>query len=415
MNNGGHAYVSGDTVIKASMGIYCGAHACATISDNADLSACETSIKCSASNSTEGSDMVVDVLGGKVSSLAGNSTATGITLNVRNTTVNGVIHYFQNVNLYEGTVVKNSSESDVMYYCNNIYIEGANITGRINGCNVTMDGGSVKSSNTYGAIYSYDNRNIKIISGKVEGTNGPGIKLEKGTLTLGSNDSNYPDQANPEIVGTTYGVEFTGSTFNFYDGVIKGGTSAFSGTIQNTPEMFKVVYDDDTEKIARLGIDATYDQVAMVNGIYYEDIETAIAAAINNNGQIDLAKNVVTATPIEIPADASISINLSGFSITAYCSEAPFITNNGTLVIKDETDDGTNGSTIRNYFGSAIENNGTLTLGIDDSNVYTNAPKIIGTTNAIINNGTITVYDGQYSISEESGTAISGDGEIIVP
>ena len=413
-NAGGHVYISGDTIIRASQGIRCGPHTCVTISENADLSGCSTSIKSEPGNAAGGADMVFDILGGKITSVAGSSSNYGETLNIRNSTLNGYIQNINNINLYEdATVSVNSSSDNSITYCGSVNIEGATVIGGIYLTNVRMNGGYIKgcSSGSVGISMTSGNT-VTILSGKVEATSGAGIDMSGGTLTLGTNDPTFPNQTDPEIIGTTYGIKCSG-TVNFYDGVLKGGTSAYSGSITNTPEMFKVVYDDETEKNARLGVDATYSQVAMVNGIYYADLETAVLAAINNNGQVDIAKNIVTAVPITIPADASIRINLNGCSITAYCQDVPFITNNGTLVIKDETDDGTSVSTIRNFVGNVLVNNGTFTLGINDATVYNNAPKLVGTTNSITNNtsGTFNFLDGRLGISETTGTILAGSGQ----
>ena len=58
--------------------------------------------------------------------------------------------------------------------------------------------------------------------------------------------------------------------------------------------------------------------------------------------------------------------------------------------------------------GPVIENNGTLTIGENDSTVYEYSPQIIGKTISIINNGTLNFYDGQIG-TQETGTPITVD------
>ena len=60
------------------------------------------------------------------------------------------------------------------------------------------------------------------------------------------------------------------------------------------------------------------------------------------------------------------------------------------------------------YNGTAIVNNGTLIIGIDDNIVYNTSPRIIGNTTAIDNNGIINFYDGNIQISAE-GNVIKGN------
>ena len=251
---------------------------------------------------------------------------------------------------------------------------------------------------------------LVITGGTITATSGPGIQVASGTLTLGVNGENeYPDTAIPAITGSTYGVENSGGTFNFYDGILTGNTYATNGTVTDTPEMFTVIYSD-SGRIGILGIEATFEQVATVNGIYYNDLTGAVNAAINVNGRVELCKDITTSANITIPADASITIDLYGFSINGYTQSGALITNNGTLVIEDTTDEGVNESTIRNYTGVAIVNNGTLVTGTDDGTVYTSAPIITGTTVALVNHGTWDFVDGKITRSEESGDIITNDG-----
>ena len=53
----------------------------------------------------------------------------------------------------------------------------------------------------------------------------------EGTLTLGAKDGNI-STSTPVIMGETYGLKSLG-TFNFYDGIIKGRTDAYSGTVSD--------------------------------------------------------------------------------------------------------------------------------------------------------------------------------------
>ena len=182
---------------------------------------------------------------------------------------------------------------------------------------VTMDKGEINGS-SLGIKLNNANSVANITGGKITASNGPAVLITKGTLTLGINEEGvYPSQSNPELSGSTYGVQNSGGTFNFYDGILKGNTYATSGVVTETPEMFSVIYSADGT-IGVLGIEATFEQVALVNGIYYDDLTSALAAATNINGTIELCKDITTSTSLTIPAGSTITIDMLGFSINGY-------------------------------------------------------------------------------------------------
>ncbi|MBP3255410.1 MAG: hypothetical protein J6M60_02840 [Clostridia bacterium] len=277
---------------------------------------------------------------------------------------------------------------------------------------INMYGGSI-NGRRYG-IYEDGYSEINILGGTINATNGPGIYINSGILTLGENTGGYPSQTVPEIKGSTYGIQNAGGTFNFYDGVLKGNTNALYGNVTETPELFSVIYSAD-ETVATLGIKATFEQIASVNGIYFDSIESAVDAAMTSESTMEICKNIILENPITVPEGKELTIDMAGYYMYGYV-EGAVITNNGTLVIVDSTNtDGTSVSTIKNYAGMAIENNGNATIGVNDGTVYTNAPIIIGKTVAINNKGTLTVFDGKFGKIEEEGTIIDNTGTIMAP
>ncbi|MBR3002514.1 MAG: BspA family leucine-rich repeat surface protein, partial [Clostridia bacterium] len=81
-----------------------------------------------------------------------------------------------------------------------------------------------------------------ITGGTISGTNGYGVSATTGTVTIGTNESPVSVSTEvPSITGTTYGVQVTEGTLNFYDGVIKGAANqAISGTVVAKPEGYEV-------------------------------------------------------------------------------------------------------------------------------------------------------------------------------
>jgi hypothetical protein len=268
------------------------------------------------------------------------------------------------------------------------------------------------SGSAYG-IYNYSNGTINIYNGTIEstGTSSYGIyNYGTGTVTLGVNEGGIPSKEVPKVTGTVYGVyNNTSATFNFYDGLVTGSTAAIYGVVTNVPEEYNVVYLDDDETTAVLGIVADFENLILVNNTYYDSIETAIAIISNSTSKtntIQLCNNLILQKPITIPEGTNITLALEGH-IISYEGEDATITNNGTLNIVDyanvEDSDSSTLSVVQNTKGVAISNNGTLVIG-QANNPNENSPQIKG--NPAINGNTYEKNSGTIeNISGESNIA----------
>ena len=249
-------------------------------------------------------------------------------------------------------VIENRSSQEA-----NIKVTGGTVKGKTTGgviensyngrdagskINVEMTGGIIQNSNGYG-IYnrrstSYGitdgTTNVKITGGTVTGKT-YGIYNEKGILTLGENDEIVSKEV-PEVTGGTYGVN-NGSTFNFYDGIIKGSTSSIAGVITEIPQGYKI--DTTTSEgiqTAILNIIATDEAVVKVGSMYYMDLQTAINACVDGEKTtITLLKGIELESDITIPSKKSIKLDINGKKIDG--KELYHIINNGTLSIIDST------------------------------------------------------------------------------
>jgi len=236
---------------------------------------------------------------------------------------------------------------------------------------------------------------VNINSSIIKSNSGIGIKNQGTNSTINLGIKDYPVSiTNPEITGGTYGVSNSG-TFNFYDGIIKGGTKAINGLVQNKPELYSV-QTMDSEKTAILSIQGTFSQVAKVNGIYFDSLQQALNAT--TTGTITIEKDTILTEPMIIAAGKNITLNLNAHILRS-ALQGGLIINNGTLNIIDSQEDGTSTvefSLIENLADIGIQNNNVLTLGTDDANVYTNAPRIIGATYGIVSQEgtTFNFYDG---------------------
>lgn len=254
----------------------------------------------------------------------------------------------------------------------------------------TINGGSITGTLTI----SSSSANVTMLGGTINNQSGNGVNLSSGTFTLGIKD--YPvDITVPSITSSAIGVNRTGGTFNFYDGIITGQTKPISGEVADMPELYTVQLDEEA-KVATLGINATFEQVVSIDGTYYNSIHEAVRAAGTANTIIKLEKDNVLSNTLTIAENQNITLDLASYSIRIpdeeYC-----VINNGNLTIIDTvyTDVSSNEvSGIENYTGVTIQNNGTLVLGIEDEIVHTKVPSIIGKTYGIENNGTLSIFDG---------------------
>lgn len=315
-----------------------------------------------------------------------------------------------NINITGGELICNFTGNDYhdnygavgMYY-GTINMSGGKITsGNFTGilsdyATINITGGEVSSTDGYG-IYSKHRGAVNITGGMVSSSNRYGVYAENG-VTLGDNE--FPVKTDePSISGGTYGVYMGGGNLNFYDGIVVGGTKAFNTVVNAIPELYKVRYDNN-EKQATLEINATFEQIAMVNGTYYDDLQTAINAAIRANTEVEICKDIVTETSITVSAGSNVTIDLAGYSIVGLHESGALILNNGNLTIIDSVStDSSAYSKVQSTTGIAIENNGTLTLGVDDGNQNENSPRIVGKTQAVSGSGTLNVFDGKLEVTE---------------
>ena len=123
----------------------------------------------------------------------------------------------------------NSVNSNLMFTIE----EGQNIIIDLNGCTITTSSLETLMQNA-GTLTIIDTSDRQ--TGRI--TNNSGVAINStGTLTLGEDDGTVSTVC-PEISGSSTGIVTTG-TFNFYDGIIKGGT-ALEGTVTSRPDGYVI-------------------------------------------------------------------------------------------------------------------------------------------------------------------------------
>lgn len=251
--------------------------------------------------------------------------------------------------------------------------------------------------------------------------------IKGGTVTMGEKDYNMQKDT-IKIYGKTYGL--SGCALKLYDGTIYGTTNALNSNVTITDlEMYYQRYSENDGKVTYLtpignindaaGIDnaGTFETLALaLNSIYNKADKTGTIDLINKNTTIGSASDKIT-----IKSGMNVTIKLNGYSITGALSDSPVIEveSGATLTIID-----TLGGKVENTAGIAIQNNGTLNLGVSGNTVNNQAFSIKGETNAISNAGTLNFYNGIIEAKQTviTGTAISAhaagytvqDGTIVI-
>ena len=312
-------------------------------------------------NTISNNDGSVEISGGLIKttdyySNTGNISSCSVIENYASTNMKASIKV-------TGGTIKNTNSYDGSVIYNNPYRSNSEIDMEVTGG--TIEGGAH-------GIYN-DSRsgttNLKITGGTIKGSRN-GIYNGKGTVTLGENDGIVSTEV-PEVSGGTYGVN-NGSTFNFYDGIIKGSTSSIAGVITEIPQGYKI--DTTTSEgiqTAILNIIATDEAVVKVGSMYYMDLQTAINACVDGEKTtITLLKGIELESDITIPSEKSIKLDINGKKIDG--KELYHIINNGTLSIIDST--GTDIGEVEKL----IINNGNFSKdeSTEESNVEENVKEL---------------------------------------
>lgn len=128
---------------------------------------------------------------------------------------------------------------------------------------VEISGNAYLSSNASGRVDGMERGTVQnlaggtatITGGEIIDTVGAAVS-NNGTLTIGIKSDGTINTALPSITGKTYGVKNnSGKTFNFYDGVLKGETKAYDGTV--------TAYEPNTQEASTT--EGTYKTVYLVS------------------------------------------------------------------------------------------------------------------------------------------------------
>ena len=331
----------------------------------------------------------INITGGSYHKYISNSSGN---LNINDATINTSDNGLSN------------SQSGVVTINNSIIT--SNSTGISNGEGTINLINSTVSSKYY-SISNHSTGKINITGNtSVTSTEKYGIYNDStGTITIGEKDGNVSAET-PIITGKTYGIynNNNNSVFNFYDGVIKGGTGAIYGKVTDIEQDYEIITKTED------GVESKYLAqlpVAKIVSTNKEYLTLQEAFDESESGDtIQMLRNVTTLSTSQsttISEEKNAILDLNGFIMNS--STPKTFVNNGTLKIIDSSEE-KQGSIIGSGI-TLIENNNNLTIEETKLSTLLTTPQIIdnkGTT--IINNSTITATNTENGTINNEENAV---------
>ena len=256
----------------------------------------------------------------------------------------------------------------------NIGISNSSYNGVININDVNIEANYIGISNTSNAVVNFNSGIINVTDNYgiyVNGGSGT-INIKDGTITstqyavynhssrttinMGEKDG-IVSITSPSLYGKDYAV-FNEGIFNLYDGKLTGDTAPVSGTITDVEPGYKFSTSDDTvnnTKVGYLVVIGEDERVAMVNGINFTSLQTAINSVKDNTeSNIVIYKDIELTEDIIVPENKIINLYLNGHTITY--GDYSFV-KNGTLTIIDSAPSESIGASIINTIEKVLNIN----------------------------------------------------------
>ena len=244
-----------------------------------------------------------------------------------------------------------------------------NSNNRYSTTRVVVSGGNISAtsaSNTGFGMNISATRNT-VTGGTISGST-YGIYANNRDVTIGEDDGTQPSTTSPEIIGGEYGI-YSGA-YNFYDGIIRGGTNAYQqdvikkipdATIYYTEREPGEGQDETTPQEDRTGrencwlVDA--ENYLEVDDVGYNSLTKAYGAIEGDSGTIKVIANaqIEAALPTS-PTDKNITFDLNGHELIYLQSFSV----DGPMTILDSSTEKTGKLSNPNTY--AIVNNGDLTI-----------------------------------------------------
>ena len=307
------------------------------------------------------------------------------TLNLNKSTVIGTTGVA--LNLHENYVTANikdstirSEKSDGIYTWSNV--------------NVTMDNSMVDGKTNGMELYG---GTITINNSQITGSNYGIYERSTNVNLIIGNDDEKISISSPVIKGDKYGLYVENGTTTIYDGILKGQTGGYSGTITTMPDGYTLKegtedIDGVIYKTNYLGENTAFLQVGDKK---FNTINKAIAEAKTTGNEIVLINDATTSSQGTIDKNVNITIDLNGHTL----SMSQPLSSAGNLTLKDSGEEKSgklvNSSTTNNSY--VIESTGTLNIGDVNISGYNG-----------IKAGGVTTIDGTKIELTNSGVGVYG-------
>ncbi|MBR3322722.1 hypothetical protein IKG13_01530, partial [Candidatus Saccharibacteria bacterium] len=322
---------------------------------------------------------------------SGKATVENVTINA--TSKNGAaygVSASSNLDLSGGTITATSTGTGAAY---GVYSKNDSSGSYIR----KISGGTITAAANTGMAYGYyTDRTSTVVGGTIKGKT-YGI-YASGTVTIGNNEDEI-STTSPDIAGGEFGLY--GSSYNYYDGVLRGGNMAYpDGIVRDVPN--STVLHIEQQTIDGINYDTRWltgeHVVAKIGNTEYTSLASAVNAA-NTSDIIDLVADSFVSSALEITSEKDITIQTNGYDIIIIGN--PIINSGKTSIINN---DYPNSSLVINYYYTsdyAITNNANATLTL--TNVS------FSTVNAIDNKGDLSLNNAQI---ESTNTAVRNTGNI---
>ena len=365
------------------------------------------------------------ITGGTITSTSDNGTSTGVYAATNATISGGSVTSTGKGNTNGLTGEKNSivngnaviyAESTGSGYVRAIanyhsVINGGTITAKANSGeaigvyawdwgHLNVTGGTITSTSVSGTAIGArtdgnGNAGANIITGGTIYGSTYGVVSNGQTTTIGDNDGNI-DTASPDITGGQYGLY--GSSFYFYDGILRGGTNAYAtDVIKAIPDgtTYNITTADNMENCT-LKAGENYLEV---DGVEYNSLTAAYAAA-GDGGTIKVIKSTTIVADLPTnPANNTVYFDLNGHTL----SYSKSLSNAGTFNILDSSA-GANG-VLRNADTAAVIYNNNGTINVLSGTIL--ASNNVAIQNTEYNNSTVNITGGLVKAVENATGAIN--------
>ena len=216
------------------------------------------------------------------------------------------------------------------------------------------------------------------------------------------------------LIGENYGLYVDGGTTSLYDGVLKGTTDGYTGTISAIAPA--AIIKNGTETIDDVLYQTDYlvaeKNFLELDGVEYNSFTKALAAVPENGSEASVIKviaggvvddeQILIKYSVVIPSNKKVILDMNNHTL----SFTQPISNSGNLKVTDNSEN-KNGTITLNAAVNLIENSGTLTV----ENVKLVKENASGV--AISNTGTLTVDSSGITSSGTSISTTGGSTEII--